>query len=232
MSVAYSGAAVLETMAEARNYNRFLADLVAGSLGGCRSVVDFGAGDGTLTRLVAARGLQVSCVEQDTAFLAHLRDAGFDARPAPGDFVPGSFDGAYSLNVLEHIEDDVAALRALRAVLAPGAPLLIYVPAFPLLLSAMDRLVGHVRRYRRQELEAKLREAGFEVQRIAHADSLGFFAALAFRMLAGADGMPGRNAVVLFDRWVFPLSRLLDRASAGLFGKNLHALARVPRSCP
>ena len=47
MSVAYSGAAVLETMAEARNYNRFLADLVAGSLGGCRSVVDFGAGDGT-----------------------------------------------------------------------------------------------------------------------------------------------------------------------------------------
>jgi len=228
MSVEYSGAGVLELMASAKNYNRFLADLVERALRGSQTCLDFGAGDGTMTRLVAERGLRPACVEQDAGFRERLRAGGFDARAAVTDFAPGSIEGAYSLNVLEHIEDDLGALRALRAAMVPGGRMLIYVPAFPVLFSAMDRLVGHVRRYRRAELAAKLAAAGFVVERIAHADSLGFFAALVFRLLARGEGLPGERSIVLYDRLVFPLSRLLDRVTGGLIGKNLFAVARAP----
>jgi hypothetical protein len=66
------------------------------------------------------------------------------------------------------------------------------------------------------------------VERIAHADSLGFFAALVFRLLARGEGLPGERSIVLYDRLVFPLSRLLDRVTGGLIGKNLFVVARAP----
>jgi SAM-dependent methyltransferase len=128
MSVEYSGAGVLELMASAKNYNRFLADLVESALRGSQTCLDFGAGDGTMTRLVAERGLRPACVEQDAGFRERLRAGGFDARAAVTDFAPGSIEGAYSLNVLEHIEAHGPALERVRGLLASNGRLLVTVP--------------------------------------------------------------------------------------------------------
>ena len=79
-------------------------------------------------------------------------------------FADGSFDLLLATDVLEHVRDDGAALRELRRVAAPGALLLVTVPAHPRLWSAHDEALHHVRRYRRRELLERVRAAGWDVE--------------------------------------------------------------------
>ncbi len=127
----------------------------------------------------------------------------------------------FAFNVLEHIDDDEAVLRELRRVVRPGGRLLVYVPAFMCLYSGMDRLVGHVRRYRRKGLVEMATRAGWTVTACTHADSLGFLTSLAYRAFGPRHGRLDPRSAALYDRWVFPLSRVLDRALAPVGGKNL-----------
>ncbi|HEX8120684.1 MAG TPA: class I SAM-dependent methyltransferase [Solirubrobacteraceae bacterium] len=84
--------------------------------------------------------------------------AGLDALP----FDTGSFDLLLATDVLEHVDDDAGALRELRRVAAPGAVLLVTVPAHPSLWSGHDEALHHRRRYRRAELLGRMRAAGWE----------------------------------------------------------------------
>ena len=90
--------------------------------------------------------------------LDDVRQATLDALP----FEARSFDFLLATDVLEHVDDDAAALRELRRVAAPGALLLVTVPAHPRLWSGHDVALHHRRRYRRGELVARVREAGWE----------------------------------------------------------------------
>ena len=110
--------------------------------------------------------------------------------------------------------------------LKPGGVLLVYVPAFPLLYSSMDRKVGHVRRYRHGRLVGLLGAAGLKVEFISHQDCLGFFAGLLFKLIGNDTGTFDRRSLVAYDRYVFPLSRRLDRLAGMFFGKNLLAVGR------
>lgn len=217
----------LETMEQAVRYNRFLLDLVRPLAAGKR-VLDFGAGSGTFAGRLAAEGADVWCVEPDAELRRELERRGLRASAGTEELAPASIDLAYSFNVLEHIADDAAALRELRRVLKPGGKLVLYVPAFMLLYSAMDRRIGHLRRYRKRPLAELVDGAGFIVDSVRYADSLGFAAALAFRALGPDSGELNPGAVRLYDRWLFPLSRLLDRACSRFAGKNLILHARRP----
>lgn len=73
------------------------------------------------------------------------------------------FDVAGAFDVIEHIEDDHAVLRELRAAVVPGGGLVLTVPQHPSLWSEYDARAGHVRRYRSAELRQKVVEAGFEI---------------------------------------------------------------------
>lgn len=224
----YEGTAVLETMAEAANYNAWLAGVViaeARAAAGGR-VLDFGAGCGTTAGAVTAAGFAVDCVEPDGCLRERLRAAGLPAHAALPD--DRRYDFIYSLNVLEHVDEDRRQLRALRSALRPGGRLLLYVPAFMCLYSAFDRAVGHRRRYRRGDLCARLADAGFTVTSAAYADSLGFLAGLAYRVAGPRDGSLDRRGLTLYDRAVFPLSRRLDRVTGRLVGKNLLVTATAP----
>ncbi len=83
-----------------------------------------------------------------------------DARTLP---YTHEFDVIGAYDVLEHIEEDEAVLVRFRQALRPGGGLLLSVPQHPSLWSSQDALAHHVRRYRRGELESKLRNAGFSV---------------------------------------------------------------------
>jgi SAM-dependent methyltransferase len=83
-----------------------------------------------------------------------------------------SFDGLVLLNVLEHIEDDLAAARQLHRILRPGGIAVIEVPAGPDLYDVYDQELLHFRRYRMGDLLGMLRTAGFEILERSH---LGFF---------------------------------------------------------
>lgn len=224
----YSGADNLEVMEQAVNYNAFLISMIrdtcvpAGS-----NWLDFGAGTGYFASHVQVMA-SVLCVEPDSDLRDRLTRQGLQTCADIRQLPDGGLDAAYSLNVLEHIADDAAAARELYRVLRPGGRLLIYVPAFELLYSAMDRKVGHLRRYRRRQLADLLMQAGFRLEQVAYADSLGFLAALAYRWMSDNDGTIDMCALTLYDRAVFPLSRLLDRLFRRFFGKNLFAVASKP----
>lgn len=223
----YSGRDNLEAMKQATRYNRFLVDLVLRHASGER-VLDHGAGAGTFARPVSEAGAAVLCMEPDDSLRAALARDGFEVASDLSEVADASVDSAYTLNVLEHIGDDRAALAELFRCLKPGGQLFVYVPAFNVLFSQMDRHVGHYRRYRRTTLLELLREVGFEAGNAAYVDSLGFFATLAYKLLGNRSGSISAGNVSLYDGYVFPLSRAVDRIVAGSFGKNLASVATKP----
>lgn len=228
----YTGADNLEVMKDAVNYNRYLLDLIVDHAGGASKIIDFGAGNGTFADPVSRAGFDLTAVELDDVLRAHLSGLGLQVAAATAELPAETFDYAYTLNVLEHITEDVAALRSLRAALKPGARLLVYVPAFPVLYTSMDAKVGHVRRYKRDTLSRSVTAAGFELERVAYADSIGFFATLAFRITDRGTGNINPRMLKLYDRFVFPLSRVIDRLTCRWFGKNLLLVARNPPPAP
>ena len=227
---AFPGTQNLEVMSEARNYNAFLLGLaLRGARPGLR-VLDFGAGSGTFARDVAriARPARLVCIELDPVLRTRLAAADLESEASIEAVMPGTIDYAYSLNVLEHIERDDIALASLYAALVPGGALFLYVPAFQALWSPMDTQVGHLRRYRLQELRGKCERAGFMVEEAAYVDSLGFLASLWLRAFGNREGQLDAGAVRFYDRFVFPVSRVLDFLVGRWFGKNVALRARKP----
>jgi SAM-dependent methyltransferase len=131
------------------------------------SILEVGAGQGAVGARLAARAAYVG-VEPDaaSASVARSRVDGHGAIVAGTvDDVPAddTFDLVCAFEVLEHIDDDVAALAVWRARLAPGGYLLLSVPAHRDRFGAADELVGHHRRYDRGDLVTVLEAAGFGI---------------------------------------------------------------------
>lgn len=221
----YSGTDNLEVMAEARNYNAFLAALVMQHIGRKERVMDFGAGLGTFATALATFGIRPVCLELDARQAAVIAAKGFEVFRALAEIPDASLDAVYSLNVLEHIADDRQILMELNRRLRPQGTFLVYVPAFPILYSSMDRKVGHYRRYRLETLTQLMTQTGFRVREARYADCLGFLASLAYKWFGNDQGTIDRNALIAFDRYVFPVSRQLDRMFSGLCGKNAWVVA-------
>jgi SAM-dependent methyltransferase len=227
---AYSGVDNLEVMEEAVNYNAFLVDLVVGQLAGRTSVLDFGAGTGYFAARVRERGVAVTCVEPDPALATRISARSIPVAGTLTEFSDGSAGGIYSLNVIEHIEDDAKILRELARVLQPAGRLVLFVPAFPILYSSMDRKVGHVRRYRVDHLRGIATAAGLRIVKAHYADCLGFAAGLLYRAVDDGAGRINRHALKVFDALAFPISRRLDLVTRRWFGKNIVLVAdKAPR---
>lgn len=130
-------------------------------------VLNAGAGAGSLTASLIHRGYRVTSVDMSEPFVERLKEvtAGRGevqwADLTTLQFADASFDGIVCGEVLEHIPDDVAALRELRRVLRPGGVLVATVPANPWRYDWFDKWVGHIRRYSAEGMEGRLREAGF-----------------------------------------------------------------------
>ena len=227
-SVEYGGTDVLEFMAAAKNYNEFLVNEVLQHADGVHQAVDFGAGIGTFAKMVRDKGIEVVCVEPDGSQLARLREDGFTAFPGLSSIPGGSVSYLYSLNVLEHIEDDTNALREMFHALRPGGRCFVYVPAFQILYSSFDRRIGHFRRYRRGQLAGLFRACGFADINASYRDSLGFPAALAFRLVGPSDGSVNEFAISCYDKYLLGVSLRLDNVLKWICGKNVMIHARKP----
>ena len=217
----YSGHENLLAMQHARNYNHFLGKVIRQHGEGSTTTIDFGAGVGALAEGARDWAKRLICVEPDPKQMNILCAAGFETIPDISTLPDASIDYVYSVNVFEHIENDSDVLAEIFRKLHPGGRFLIYVPAMQWLFTSMDKEVGHVRRYHRTELNRKLTAAGYTVRRSVYVDILGVLATLAYKWFGNKHGRINIQALKVYDRLLFPLSRALDMLFGRLAGKNL-----------
>jgi SAM-dependent methyltransferase len=141
-------------------------------------VLNAGAGAGSLTLKLVDAGLSVTSVDASAELCDWVREA-LGARGAEGahpvmrgdlerlDLPDEAFDGAVCAEVLEHLDDDAAALAELARVLRPGGLLVVSVPANPYRYDWTDQWAGHRRRYTADGLRRRLEEAGFPGPEVA-----------------------------------------------------------------
>ena len=145
-----------------------LLELVIAARPGPRAL-NVGAGQGSFSRLLAAGGFAVTSAEASPAAVDVLRHRApgevVEADAASLPFADETFDVLVLGEVLEHLEDDVAALREARRVLRPGGLVAASVPRNPAWFSSSDRWAGHVRRYTHGALLGAFRDADLTVER-------------------------------------------------------------------
>lgn len=233
-----------EVMGNAPAYNRWLVDTLREAWQGSERVLDVGCSIGNVTtvvseRLAEHRGAPGTVVGLEIIPAAAERFAErFAGRPGLevicGDITQPPqalleqepFDAAVSFNVMEHIEDDVAALRAVGARLKPGGRIGLLVPGGGRrLYGTLDALDRHYRRYTSALLRDHLESAGFDVISIRRVNMVG--ALLWFlkgRVIRSKEFHAGE--VRSFDRMV-PILRRLDAVCGPPFGQSLAACARL-----
>lgn len=199
--------------------------------GGFR-VLDVGSGTGEMVDMLKELG-HVTAVDSSAQAVEYCRrrhPVGVTVRHG---LVPDAlgasetFDLVTAFDVVEHIEDDVAALQAFRRALAVGGRMVLTVPAYPLLWSQHDVYAGHVRRYRRDRLRDAVQAAGgFLIDRISYFNSLLFLPALLVRLAARPkrqDSPPDERTDAHLDVPPGPLNRAL----LGVFSSEARLLQRV-----
>lgn len=139
-----------------------------------------------------------------------------------------SLDTVVMINLLEHIRDDLAALRGLSRILRSGGHALIFVPAMPRLYSHLDEILGHHRRYKREQLAAITKAAGLDIVCLRYFDLLGVLPWWLVNTLGGKSEF-SPTLSVLYDRVGVPLTRMAEAIMTPPFGKNLLLVARKNR---
>jgi SAM-dependent methyltransferase len=192
-------------------------------------ILDAGCGSGRNMVELARRGTVAGVELSDTSVsVARERAAGEVVLGSVLEmpFADASFDLAVCLDVIEHLEDDGAALGELRRVVAPGGSLLVTVPAYQWLWSGHDEVNHHHRRYTDGSLKRVAEQAGWEQVRSTHFNSLLLPVAILLRVL---DRFSRKTTESSLDLWVppEPLNWLLERPlllEADLIGRG----GRIP----
>lgn len=224
-----------DARADFRNTNLYalLAGMVRGD-----SVLDIGCGTGTLLGVLQRRGKAVLGLEPSGALRAQAARDNPDVSILDGEaekvdvLVREPVDTVFMVDVLEHIESDIAQVRRVHTVLKPEGRFVVVVPAYPLLYGERDRQMGHFRRYTRRSLRAALEQGGFKVEDLRSWNALGvlpyFFSERVLHkpfdssLREGAHSAAGRFAHALLFWWC----RYIENPFSFGFGLSLIAVAK------
>jgi SAM-dependent methyltransferase len=221
----------LDNLDGADQYVDWIYALVSPHLG--KDVLEAGAGHGTFTELLRDSRRVVVC--DPSARCAALLRERFESDPTVvilntdlhGAIDEGPFDSVVMINVLEHVEDDAAALRDAFAGLRPGGRLILWVPAMDWLYSDLDRRFGHHRRYHLKQLRRLLADTGFDAAELRYVNALGAFGW--WLMAKQLKRRPTSAASVqLFDRLVVPVQRRIDEKTRLPWGQSIFAVGVRP----
>jgi len=223
---------VLEDLAEAVRYRRWLVSVTAPHLGD--DPLEIGGGRGDYAQDWVDGGLpRITTSEADPDRLRQLQErfAG-DPRVSVRELtVPISETAEYSAvvacNVLEHVPDDLEALRAFAGLVRSGGHVVLVVPAFPSAMSEFDRSIGHFRRYRRKGLASLATAAGLQVVEARYLNMLGLLGW--YVVVKGLSGRPKAGLMLTaYDRGVVPWLSRLETRFRPPFGQSVLLVARVP----
>jgi SAM-dependent methyltransferase len=220
-----TGRSLEEGGADKPRYRRYQYDLIAPHCG--RSVLEVGAGLGEFAAQFT--GLD-RLVDPDAVTLLKARLPDAEAREfdlTAEARLDSPVDTVVAINVLEHFEDDAAVLSLLASSVVPGGTIVVWVPAHQSLYSDFDRRVGHFRRYTTASVRQAADRAGLGCELVRSVNLLGGLAWWA-AMRRGGAAKPNAGAVGLYDRFLVPATRVLDRVLPISFGQSVLAVLRVP----
>ncbi|MDQ4086526.1 MAG: class I SAM-dependent methyltransferase [Pseudomonadota bacterium] len=187
-------------------------------------ILEIGCGTGHNFEMLRSFGrLDAIEVDGEARALASRR-LGHAVASAPLPELNGICDGAYHLiallDVLEHVDEDEAALASIATKLAPGGRILVTVPAYPWMWSAHDVAHHHKRRYSKRALRQVVEAAGLQAERLGYFNSLLFPLAAAVRLAGKVTGKSDSD-----DKLPpAPLNALFRT----IFGLERHLVGRVP----
>jgi SAM-dependent methyltransferase len=155
-------------------------------------ILDVGCGTGAnlqmLAQFGAAEGVDVSMEALDfcrARGLSEVKQGAAESLP----FADASFDLVTGLDVVEHLDDDIAGLSEMRRVLRSEGRAVLFVPAFTFLWGVQDDISHHRRRYTLRDLKKKLEAAGLAVERASYANITFFVPILVGRVLMRLTGL-------------------------------------------
>lgn len=205
---------------------RILADLIRRHVPlpiGSR-ILEVGSGTGHNLDMLR-RFAPVDAIEiDDEARALAAQRLGADVSAAPLPDLPGIPDGAYHLvallDVLEHVDEDVASLESIARKLVPGGRILVTVPAYQWMWSAHDEVHHHKRRYSKSGLKKVVAAAGLKANLLTHFNTLLFPPAAAARIAGKAMGKTSSD-----DQMP---SKPVNAVLRTVFGVERHLVGRVP----
>ena len=224
----------LATMQEARRYAAHVFRLFQPHIGS--RVLEVGCGIGTMTQallnvadcvLAIEPNLNCAAVAQkmldcDSRFalrICHLEQCDRE------ELASHRFDTVFCVNVLEHIDDDVGALRSFRDVVMPDGRVLIFVPAIPAVYGPLDAELGHHRRYTKRSLSKAFDDAGLELITLRYTNPIGLLG-WALNSYVMKSTKHSLAQVRLFESLVAPWALPLEHFVNPLIGLSLVGVAR------
>ena len=228
----------LETMSEARKYHAHVYGLLRPFVG--KRVLEVGAGIGTMTaellaiadRVVAIEPNATSATRARAALGTHarldLRECHLEECDAAA-LAAERFDTVVCVNVLEHIEDDVAALKSFRDIVAPSnGHVLVFVPAVQAVYGPLDAELGHHRRYGKQSLRIAFTRADMDLVRLQYSNPIGL-AGWAYNSWISKSIAHSSSQIWWFETVVAPWALPLEHVLPMPLGLSLVAVGRVSR---
>jgi 2-polyprenyl-3-methyl-5-hydroxy-6-metoxy-1,4-benzoquinol methylase len=208
---AHYGRGLLHSLTGTPQYISWLTRVLRPHLGD--RVLEVGAGLGNLTARLMARKLHYVAGEGETLYLHALRNRFLrtpnvtvcELHPENADDYArwsGQFDSALCVNVLETVKDPTLVLRSIGSCLQSGGTLLVLVPQGKRLFGSLDKALGHLRRFSREDLSATLQQTGFQVEQMYQLNKIGALSWGIFGKLLGRKHI-SKPALKLFDKTVW-----------------------------
>jgi 2-polyprenyl-3-methyl-5-hydroxy-6-metoxy-1,4-benzoquinol methylase len=200
-------------------------------------VLDIGCGSGLMLDALQEIGRTSGMDMSDIAIKFSVEIFDGDVRkgclPDQIPYSENSFDLITALDVIEHVDQDIESLKAIRSRLVSGGKAVITVPAYMFMWSSFDELNEHKRRYTLKELRAKLVQAGFTIERISYFNTLLFPFVLAIRVVNNLTGRDGSSDIKMPNRplnyaltVIFGLEKYLLRFLNLPYGVSVLAVVR------
>jgi 2-polyprenyl-3-methyl-5-hydroxy-6-metoxy-1,4-benzoquinol methylase len=225
----------LETMSEAHRYQAHIFDLFRAYIG--QRVLEVGAGIGTMSRSLLDVAERVVGIEPNQACATRAQAAlgdhpGFELRVCHleecdrASLVAERFDTVACVNVLEHIEDDVSALRLFADIVGPSrGHVLVFVPAVQAAYGPLDAELGHHRRYLKRSLAKAFADAGLELTLLKYTNPIGLLGWMYNSWIKKSTSHSSQQ-IRLFESLVAPWALPLERVVPLPIGLSIVAVGR------
>ena len=187
-------------------------------------VLEIGSGIGNISQYAIEEGFKITLSDFNAGYYQWLKES-FSNFPSVQNiiqidllhpnfqknysFLQEKFDSVFLLNVIEHIEDDITAVKNCKFLMKQNGHLILLAPAYKWLYCRFDRELGHYRRYTLRSMKQILKHNGLHIRMGNYFNAAGILGWLLFGRVMNKK-MIGNDEMSAFNRFV-PIARIIDR---------------------